>query len=193
MVIAARATRSFAQSAVAVLLEIYLGLQGFSLVQVGTFLTVGSVGAAVAAIVTGVLGDTVGRRLILVLLSFLMARAVIALVVSESFIVLTAAAFVGNLSGFVGGGGTGPLEQAVLAVSATPRHRTDLFALGSIVGTIAGSLGALASGVPTLLQRALGLGELASCRPVFVAYTMLALLTALLYSRLSHVFLGVYP
>ena len=89
MVITARATRSFAQSAVAVLIAIYLGLQGFSLVQVGTFLTIGSVGAATAAIVTGVLGDAVGRRLSLVLLSFLMALAGIALVVSESFIVLT--------------------------------------------------------------------------------------------------------
>ena len=72
-----------------------------------------------------------------------------------------------------------------MAVSATPRRRTDLFALSSIVGTIAGSLGALASGVPTLLQRALGLGELASFRPCFVAYAVLAVLTALFYSRLS--------
>ena len=85
----------------------------------------------------------------------------------------------------MGEAGTGPLEQAVLAVSVTPQRRTDLFALGSIAGTIAGSLGALASGVPTLLQRVLGLGELASFRPMFVAYTVLAVLTALLYSRLS--------
>src|SRR5215510_6964915 len=105
MAIAARATRSFAQSAVAVLIAIYLGLQGFSLVQVGTFLTVGSVGAAVAAVVTGVLGDAVGRRQILVILSCLMALSGIALVVSGHFIVLILAAFLGNLSGFVGGGG----------------------------------------------------------------------------------------
>ena len=61
MAIAARATRSFAQSAVAVLIAIYLGLHGFSLVQVGAFLTVGA-GAALAAVVAGVLGDAVGRR-----------------------------------------------------------------------------------------------------------------------------------
>jgi MFS family permease len=185
LVITARATRSFAQSAVAVLIAIYLDLQGFSLVQVGTFLTVGSVGAAIAAIVAGVLGDAVGRRRLLVTLSLLMMLSGVALVVSESFIVLTTAAFMGSLSGFVGGGGTGPLEQAILAVSSTPRRRTDLFALGSIIGTIAGSLGALASGFPTLLQRSLGLGDLASFRPVFVAYAVLALITALLYSRLS--------
>jgi hypothetical protein len=83
------------------------------------------------------------------------------------------------------GGGTGPLEQAILAVSVTPHRRTDLFALSSIASTIGGSLEALASGVPTLLQRALGLGALASFRPMFVAYAVLAVLTALLYSRLS--------
>src|SRR5919109_3902977 len=160
MAIAARATRSFAQSAVAVLIAIYLGLHGFSLVQVGAFLTAGAVGAALAAVVAGVLGDAIGRRRTLVTLSGLMALAGLVLVVSESFPVLLIAALVGNLSGFVGGGGTGPLEQAVLAVSVTPQRRTDLFALGSIAGTIAGSLGALAS-----------------FRPVFVAYTALAVLT----------------
>jgi MFS family permease len=183
--IAARATRSFVQSAIAVLIAIYLGLHGFSLGQVGAFLTVGAVGAALAAVVAGVLGDAVGRRRTLVTLSGLMALAGVVLVVSESFPVLLIAAFVGNLSGFVGGGGTGPLEQAVLAVSAIPQRRTDLFALGCIAGTIAGSLGALAAGVPTLLQRALGLGALASFCPMFVAYVVLAVLTALLYSRLS--------
>jgi MFS family permease len=185
MAIAARATRSFAQSAVAVLIAIYLGLHGFSLVQVGAFLTAGAVGAALAAVVAGVLGDAVGRRRTLVTLSSLMALAGIVLVVSESFPLLLIAAFVGNLSGFVGGGGTGPLEQAILAVSVTPQRRTDLFALSSIAGTIAGALGALASGVPTLLQRALGLDVLAAFRPMFVAYAVLAMLTALFYSRLS--------
>ena len=68
MAIAARATRSFSQSAVAVLIAIYLGLHGFSLVQVGVFLTVGAVGAALAADVAGVLGDAIGRRRTLVTL-----------------------------------------------------------------------------------------------------------------------------
>src|SRR5262249_6205416 len=185
MASAARATRNFSQSAIAVLIAIYLGLHGFSLVQVGAFLTVGAAGAALAAVVAGVLGDALGRRRTLVTLSYLMALAGIVLVMSESFPVLLIAACVGNLSGFVGGGGTGPLEQAILAVSVTPQRRTDIFALSSIAGTIASSLGALASGVPSLLQRALGLGALASFRPTFVAYSVLAVITALLYSCLS--------
>jgi MFS family permease len=185
LVIAARATRSFAQSAVAVLIAIYLDLHGFSLVQVGAFLTVGSLGAAVAAVVVGVLGDAIGRRRTLMTLSLLMALSGVVLIGSERFIVLTVAAFLGNLSGFVGGGGPGPLEQAVLAISASPERRTDLFALSSIIGTIAGSLGALASGVPTLLQQTLGLDAVASFRPMFIAYTVLAMIMVVLYSRLS--------
>ena len=140
LVIMTRATRSFAQNTVAVLIAIYLGLHGFSLVQVGTFLTVGSVGAAGAAVVIGVLGDAVGRRRILVTLSLLMALSGVVLVVSERFILLLLAAFLGNLSGFGGGGGMGPLEQAVLAISAPPKRRTDLFALFSIVGTMSAAL-----------------------------------------------------
>jgi MFS family permease len=61
--------------------------------------------AVLAAVVAGVLGDAVGRRRTLVTLSGLMALAGIVLVVSESFPVLLIAAFVGNLSGFVGGAG----------------------------------------------------------------------------------------
>jgi hypothetical protein len=114
-----------------------------------------------------------------------MALAGIVLVVSESFPVLLLAAVVGNLRGFVGEGGTGPLEQAILAVSVTPHRRTDLFALSSIAGTLAGALGALASGMPTVLQHAFGLGALATFRPMVVAYAVVAMLSALLDSRLS--------
>src|SRR5262245_24523065 len=121
MAIAARATRSFSQSAIAVLIAIYLGLHGFSLVQVGAFLTVGAAGAALAAVVAGVLGDAVGRRRTLVTLSGLMALAGIVLVMSESFPVLLLAAFVGDLSGVVGGGGVGPLGQVILGVSGVHR------------------------------------------------------------------------
>ncbi len=66
----------------------------------------------------------------------------------------------------------------------TPQRRTDLFALAASPAHCRFS-GALAAGVPTLLQRAFGLAELASFRPMFVAYAVLAVLTALLYSRLS--------
>ena len=57
--------RTFVHSAASVLLAIYLDLQGFSLVEIGLFLTIGSTGAAFWALVTGLVGDTLGRRRLL--------------------------------------------------------------------------------------------------------------------------------
>ena len=103
MAIAAQATRSFAQSAVAVLIVIYLGLHGFSLVQ-GAFLTVGAVGAALAAVVAECWGTPLGaagpRDL-----GAASWRSPGSCSLRASFPVLLIAAFVGNLSGVRGGGG----------------------------------------------------------------------------------------
>ena len=182
MAIAARATRSFAQSAVAVLIAIYLGLHGFSLVQVGTFLTVGAVGrrcrgggAGGCCRATpdarnpershGTRRDRARRQ------RELPPPAPRCLCGEPQRVRW------GRRDSAARTGGPGRLYDPATAHGS--------LALGSIAGTIAGSLGALAAGVPTLLQRTFGLGELASFRPMFVAYAVLALLTALFYSRLS--------
>ena len=178
--------RGFAQSAVSVVVAIYLGLQGFSLVEIGLFLTLGSVGAAVSAAVVGVVGDTFGRRRTLVVLSVLMGLTGLILATSDDFMILSAAAFLGSFSALAGsGGGMAPLEQAILAVYAPPEKRTDVFALNSIVGTAAASLGALASGFPTVFQRSFGTAVLVSLRSLFVGYACFGVLIAMLYSRLS--------
>ena len=80
--IAARALRSFAQSSVTVVVAIYLGLRGFTLVEIGLFLTLGSAGAAVSAVFIGLLGDAFGRRRTLIVLSSLMMLTGIALATS---------------------------------------------------------------------------------------------------------------
>ena len=102
MAIAARAARSFAQSAVAVLIAIYLGLHGFSLGWVGA-LMLAPWGAALPPLWRGAGRRRWGKADPRDPGRLLMALAVRMLVVSESFPVLLIAAFVGNLSGFVGG------------------------------------------------------------------------------------------
>ena len=82
--------------------------------QVGAFLPVGSVGAAVAAVVVGVLSDAVRQRRTLMILSLLMALSRVTLIGSKHLLILTAAAFFGNLSGFVGDGGHQPVSTPVL-------------------------------------------------------------------------------
>jgi MFS family permease len=186
LIIAARALRSFAQSSVTVVVAIYLGLRGFSLVEIGLFLTLGSAGAAMSAVVIGLVGDAFGRRRTLIVLSILMTLTGIVLAMSDDFLILGAAAFLGSFSALAGsGGGMGTLEQAILAVSAPPQKRTDVFALNSFIGMSAASLGALASGVPTALQRYVGTEALLSMRWLFVGYACFGLLIATLYGRLS--------
>ena len=61
-IMATRGLRTFAQTAVMVIVAIYLDLRGFTLVEVGVFLSLGSAGAAASALVVGLVGDTIGRR-----------------------------------------------------------------------------------------------------------------------------------
>lgn len=186
VIVAARALRGFAQSAVSVLVAIYLDLQGFSLVGTGVLLTCGSIGASVIATVIGLFGDAFGRRRMLLILSTLMALTGIAFATSESFAVLAAIAFVGSFSPLAGsGGGMGTLEQSILAVSAPMEKWTGVFATYGLLGMLGGSLGALSAGLPTLLQREAGISTLQSLRGMFVGYACVGLVIAIVYSRLS--------
>ena len=79
----------------------------------------------------------------------------------------------------------GTIEQTILTVTAPPEKRTDAFALYSMIGMLAASLGALAAGIPTMLQREAGASALQSLRVMFVGYACLGLVIATVYGRLS--------
>jgi len=171
---------------VSVLLAIYLDLQGFSLVEIGLLLTIGSIGAAFWALVAGLVGDAVGRRRLLMVMGLLMAMMGVALITARSLPLLAVAAFLGSFSALAGASGAmGPLEQASLPATASPQRRTDLFALYGIVGTAAVSLGALAAGLPAAFQRAFGVDQVVAFQVLFAGYVLLGLIVALLFSRLS--------
>jgi MFS family permease len=185
-IMATRGLRTFAQTAVMVVVAIYLDLRGFTLVEVGVFLSLGSAGAAASALVVGLVGDAIGRRRTLVGLALLMTVTGVILATSEHFPVLVAAAFIGSFSALAGsGGGMGSLEQAILPVCVPPERRTDVFAWNSIVGVGAGALGALASGLVPAYERGAGVTGAAAFRVLFVGYAIAGLLLAVIYSRLS--------
>jgi MFS family permease len=186
LIIAVRGLRTFAHSAASVLLAIYLDLQGFSLFEIGLFLTIGSSGAAFWALVAGLVGDTLGRRRLLTVMGRLMALMGVVLLTSQSLPLLAVAAFLGNFSVMPGvSGAMGPLEQASLPATAAAERRTDLFALYGIVGTAAVSLGALAAGLPSVFQRALAVDQVTAIQVVFASYIPLGVIVALCCSQLS--------
>ena len=103
IIILARSVRTFAQGSIAVLFAVYLDLLGFSLTQIGVFFSFGVAGAALFALLVSLIAEKLGRRRLMVALTLVTAVAAAVLVLTNDFVVLTAFAFLGTLSG-VGGG-----------------------------------------------------------------------------------------
>ena len=188
IIILARSVRTFAQGSIAVLFAVYLDMLGFTLTQIGVFFSFGVAGAALFAFLVSLIAEKAGRRRTLIALTLMTAAAGVVMVLTDDVLVLTAFAFLGYLSGVGGGGGaqpTQPMEQASLADAASDDRRTDLFAVYGIVSTSAAAVGALAAGLPDVIQGQLGLTELAAFKAMFIAFVVLLVAVALLYGMLS--------
>ncbi len=185
-IMGARALRAFAHSAASVVLVIYLDIRGFSLAEIGLFLTIGGFGAAAWALTTGIVGDTLGRRKMLAVISLFTAGSGLSLALAPAYPILVIIGFIGAFTAMAGGSGaTGPLEQASLASTASPEKRTEVFALLGIIGTVGVALGALAAGIPDLLQGVFGVDEIRSYQVLFLAYSVVNLMAAGFYASIS--------
>ena len=187
IIILARGLRSFGTGSLGVLLAIYLDFLGLSLLQIGLFLSLTMAGSAFFSFVVALIGDTLGRRRLLILFTALSVAGLVVMAFTDLFLVLAVVAFVGNLN--VGGGGGGgpvqPLEMASLPETAPAHKRTELFAIYRMASMGIGALGALSAGFPELYQSAFGISELSAFRVMFITYALLAALGALMYVFLS--------
>ncbi len=80
---------------------------------------------------------------------------------SSLFFILLAVIIANVGAGGSGGGGSGggpfnPVEEALLAEKCLPENRKQIFALNAFVGSVMGSVGALAAGLPQCLQERWG-------------------------------------
>ena len=104
---------------------------------------------------------------------------------AASFAVLVVVAAVGTLN--PSGGDVSPflpIEQSLLPDTVTPERRTHVFARYSLVASLAGSVGALAAGLPETLTEHTDVTELESLQAVFFAYAAAGVVILLLYRRL---------
>jgi predicted MFS family arabinose efflux permease len=101
-----------------------------------------------------------------------------------SFWPLLVVAFVGTLNPSAGDVSVFlPLEHARLAAGASGAARTALFARYSVIGALCAALGALAAGVPDLLERHAALPRLQAMRLMFVLYAVVGLVVWWLYRQ----------
>ena len=180
----ARALRDMGDGFVAVLLPAYLLALGFSPLQVGVIATASLLGSALLTIGVGIVGVRYDHRQLLFAAASLMVATGVAFALVHDYALLLVIAFAGTVNPSAGSVSVFvPLEHAVLAREVTDAERTRMFARYSLVGALAGAVGALASATPDLLVP-LGHDQLSAIKAMFVLYAFLGLLGGFLYARI---------
>lgn len=184
LLICSMGIRSFAQGSASVILALYLDKLGYSLVEIGAFLSAGIAGSATFTIIVSLISETVGRRRMMVFFALLMGAAGLGMIFFNNFFALMIIAFLGNV-GATTLSPAAPLEQASLSDTASPTKRTDLFAIYRISGLVGSTLGALAAGLPSILQNNYSLSEIGSFKIMYIGFSVVLMIAAFLYSFLS--------
>ena len=191
LLMASRGIRAFAFSYLNVVFAIYLDRLGYSPVMIGIIFTVAYLSSALLTALWGYLSDRLGRRKILMLLALLTIFSNLILIYFTGLFFILCAVIIANVgAGGTGGGGSGggpfnPVEEALLAEKCQPENRNQIFAINSCAGSIMGSLGALASGVPQYLQETWGWSAVASYKPLFALTIVFSGLLLFVYSAIS--------
>jgi len=157
---AGRGLRSFATAFLAIVFPLYLAARGESSTAVGVILTSSAAISALLVLAVGLLGDRLGRRLVLIGLGALGIVGGLVLAFFSNPVLLVVAsglAGVGRGGGAGGGGAWGPFfpaEQPLLSASVPAGRRTSAFGRIGFVGVISGALGSLVALVPAHLRAA---------------------------------------
>ena len=188
LIMTARTLRTLAQASIAVFFAFYLDLLGFSLTEIGLLITVGSVGSAVLSSSVIFIGETLGRRRLLIIFSLITGVAGIGYALTDRYLLLAGITFFVGSMAISGSGPRGPfnpLETAALPDTASAERRTDLYAVAGIGQRIARFVGTLSASLPLGFVVWFGMSELDSYKVMFVLYTVIMLLSAAVYLGLS--------
>jgi len=184
--IATRALRGFADGLVSILLPSYLTALDLSATQIGIILFGTLLGSALVTLCAGLAAHRVEYRRLLLGACVLMLMTGLLFSYVRTFWVLFAAAFIGTLNPSAGDVSLFlPLEQAYLAETVTAGDLTRIFAIYNVAGALAGAFGALFSGLPTMVAVRLEVSTMAAQRCVFIIYSAIALIAAVMYRSLS--------
>lgn len=188
-----RGVRGLADGLVSITLATYLTGLGFRAFQIGAIVTGTLLGSAAVTLAVGLGGYHLSRRRILLGAAALMGLTGVGFAGVTNFWPLLVVAVAGTLNPSAGDVSVFlPTEQAALAHTVGGPARTTAFAWYNVVGSLAASVGALASGLPAWAAARGGVTLLRAERAVFIFYAACAVLAALVYARLSPA-LEVHP
>jgi MFS family permease len=186
-ILAARALRSCADGFISVVLPAYLLALGLGTLEVGFISTATLLGSACSTLAVGRWGHRFSIRRLMLAASLLMLATGLGFAGISSFWPLLLVAFVGTLNPSSGDASVFmPLDHTMLA---TAPDRTAVFARYSFTGSIAGAVGALASGMPDYVS----LGRLEALRLMFLVYAAVGVAVWVLYRGLPDPKVGESP
>jgi MFS family permease len=178
--------RAMTTSFVGVSMGVYLARLGLGGGALGTIVSAGLLGATIAALLATLLADRVGRRRTLVALAVLSAIGTLVFAFNGHMTVLLAAAFVAMLNGMGRDRGAAlSIEQAALTGTTGATKRTMSIAWYTMLQDAGHAMGALAAGLPGLIEQWTGLRGTLPQRTLLVGCALGALCAAGLYTRLS--------
>jgi MFS family permease len=180
----ARAARGFGDGFAVIILPAYLTEIGFDPFRVGIIATAALFGTAATTLAAGFLGKHCDLRTLLLVTACVMLATGVAIPAFEHLALLLPTVFVGTINPQAGDiGMMVPLEQAVLARSATDEERTGIFSRYSLGGDLATAAGTLAAATPDVLT-SFGFSKIGALKAMFYLYATLGVLSALLYQAL---------
>jgi MFS family permease len=178
-----QALRAFLYGFASVLLGVILAESGLSDLQVGVVLTAILVGLALSSLLIGFRAQRLGWRRAYAGLLIIMGLAGAVFAVTANPIALIIAALTGTLS--TDPNESGPItsiEQGMIG-QAPSRTRLRVFGRYNAIAYVAGAVGALAAGIPSLLRQAGW--ALPRDRWFFLLFPIVAIPCAVLAARLS--------
>ncbi len=177
--------RSLATGMIGVLMGVFMAHLDFDLARIGSVVGAGLFGCATAALVVTLIGDNIGRKRSLLVLSLLAACGGLGFALTAHPFAAGAAAFLGMVNGMGRDRGASLiLDQVILPATVDDAGRTQAFAWYNVLQDIGHALGALLAGLPALL-RSLGVANITSFRAGVGVYALLMLVTTVLYLGLS--------
>ena len=191
---AAAFLRALAIGLMAVLVGLYAARLGLDAAQIGVVLSAALWGAALAALLTLLVGPHVAQRSVLLTMTGLPVLGGALLLSTDAFPLLVAAAFVGMFNVHGRDRGAIPIvEQALLPATASDRDRTRVFAMYNVLLDTGYAVGGLLAALPTLLESALGLATLPAMRAALALFCVLYAAAAILYARIPARLPGAAP
>jgi MFS family permease len=179
----ARGLRGFGDGFAIIILPAYITALGYDAVAVGIVATASLLGTALLTLIVGWIAPRHDLRGLMILGAGLMTATGLAFPQVEHLTPIALVAFIGTINPSAGDLGVlVPLEHAVLAHGAADDRRTAVFARYSLIGALTAAAGSLAATIPDALV-ARGVSGPGALRPMFYAYAVLGLMSALLYSR----------